>query len=234
MTSQQKQRGFTIVELLIVIVVIGILAAITIVSFNGVQEKARLTTAQSYAAQIRRSPDILNATAIWNFNECSGSTISDSSEVRNSGTVVGTATWSSDTPSGTGCSMSLDGATRITTSAPIGTSYYMKAAWVKTSSCGGSNNFMSGDGSAFYGCNLRAGHNGVWTTLTSSTQVGDGKWHHIALIYDAGSLSMYVDGRQTATAAGVVAPSSLVTTIGALNSANYYTGLIDDVVIIAR
>ena len=36
-----KQNGFTIVELLIVIVVIGILAAITIVSFNGVQSKAR-------------------------------------------------------------------------------------------------------------------------------------------------------------------------------------------------
>lgn len=33
-------RGFTIVELLIVIVVIGILAAITIVAFNGVQGRA--------------------------------------------------------------------------------------------------------------------------------------------------------------------------------------------------
>lgn len=37
------QKGFTIVELLIVIVVIGILAAITIVAFNGIQERARTT-----------------------------------------------------------------------------------------------------------------------------------------------------------------------------------------------
>lgn len=36
----QKQTGFTIVELLIVIVVIGILAAIVIVAFNGVQARA--------------------------------------------------------------------------------------------------------------------------------------------------------------------------------------------------
>ena len=36
-----KQTGFTIVELLIVIVVIGILAAITIVSFNGVTSRAK-------------------------------------------------------------------------------------------------------------------------------------------------------------------------------------------------
>lgn len=34
-------RGFTIVELLIVIVVIGILAAITIIAFNGIQVRAR-------------------------------------------------------------------------------------------------------------------------------------------------------------------------------------------------
>lgn len=36
----KKPTGFTIVELLIVIVVIGILAAITIVAYNGVQNKA--------------------------------------------------------------------------------------------------------------------------------------------------------------------------------------------------
>lgn len=37
---QQRQKGFTIVELLIVIVVIAILAAIVIVAYNGVQNQA--------------------------------------------------------------------------------------------------------------------------------------------------------------------------------------------------
>ncbi|MDN5275611.1 MAG: prepilin-type N-terminal cleavage/methylation protein [Candidatus Saccharibacteria bacterium] len=48
---QQKQTGFTIVELLIVIVVIGILAAITIVAYNGIQNRAKASSAQSAAGQ---------------------------------------------------------------------------------------------------------------------------------------------------------------------------------------
>lgn len=47
MWAVPKNRGFTIVELLIVIVVIGILAAITIVAFSGVQERARYAVMQS-------------------------------------------------------------------------------------------------------------------------------------------------------------------------------------------
>jgi len=43
----EKQKGFTIVELLIVIVVIGILAAITIVAYNGIQNRAKVASAQS-------------------------------------------------------------------------------------------------------------------------------------------------------------------------------------------
>ena len=46
----QKQTGFTIVELLIVIVVIGILAAITIVAFNGVQQRAQTNRTVSAAS----------------------------------------------------------------------------------------------------------------------------------------------------------------------------------------
>jgi prepilin-type N-terminal cleavage/methylation domain-containing protein len=42
-----RQRGFTIVELLIVIVVIGILAAIIIIAYNGVTQKAHASVLQS-------------------------------------------------------------------------------------------------------------------------------------------------------------------------------------------
>lgn len=41
MVSLKKQKGFTIVELLIVIIIIGILATLVIVTFTGIQAKAR-------------------------------------------------------------------------------------------------------------------------------------------------------------------------------------------------
>lgn len=50
----KQAKGFTIVELLIVIVVIGILAAITIVAYNGIQNRAYSSAAQSAAAQLSK------------------------------------------------------------------------------------------------------------------------------------------------------------------------------------
>jgi prepilin-type N-terminal cleavage/methylation domain-containing protein len=47
MTTKNRQSGFTIVELLIVIVVIGILAALVITTFSGIQQKGRDTKRQT-------------------------------------------------------------------------------------------------------------------------------------------------------------------------------------------
>ena len=55
-----KPQGFTIVELLIVIVVIAILAAITIVAYNGVQNRAKTTSAQSLANNIVKKAEVYN------------------------------------------------------------------------------------------------------------------------------------------------------------------------------
>lgn len=58
LNSRNKGGGFTIVELLVVIVVIGILAAITIVSYTGVQNRARTVSAQSYAQEAQNKAEI--------------------------------------------------------------------------------------------------------------------------------------------------------------------------------
>ena len=51
MNKESKLSAFTIVELLIVVVVIAILAAVTIVSYNGISSKAKASAAQSLLSQ---------------------------------------------------------------------------------------------------------------------------------------------------------------------------------------
>ena len=71
MSTKSKQQGFTIVELLIVIVVIGILAALVITTFTGIQQKARNTErttdikaiqgqVEAYYAQNGKYPTLAN------------------------------------------------------------------------------------------------------------------------------------------------------------------------------
>lgn len=69
--KKTASRGFTIVELLIVIVVIGILAGLVVVTYNGIQQKARDTERktdvnalhgqlEAYQAQNGKYPTLAN------------------------------------------------------------------------------------------------------------------------------------------------------------------------------
>jgi len=53
-------RGFTIIELLIAIVVIGILAALVIIAWNGIQERARDARIRSGVSDMRKLVEIYN------------------------------------------------------------------------------------------------------------------------------------------------------------------------------
>lgn len=244
-TMKKGGAGFTIVELLIVIVVIAILAAISVVAYSGMREKSRMSSALSYAGQVARSPDMLNAVAYYTFDEGSGTSVPGRTERANDGTVAagGTATYSADTPSGTGRSFQFNGATRITTTVPLQASYYLKSAWVKPTGCSNIISASSGSSDAFYlpSCRVNAGHNGGWAQLTDTATLNDGKWHHLVLEFTQatatdGTLKLWRDGALVQTATVPVPTNIDLTTpqVGAYGTGNFYTGLMDDIIIITR
>ncbi len=71
MVSSNKTKGFTLVELLIVIVVIAILAAISIAAYNGVSNKAR------DGERLASARDIINAAATYNSEKGHWPTIAE-------------------------------------------------------------------------------------------------------------------------------------------------------------
>ena len=56
----QTQKGFTIVELLIVVVVIAILAAISIASYNGITTRANTSAVKSAAVTVEKKAELYN------------------------------------------------------------------------------------------------------------------------------------------------------------------------------
>lgn len=72
-SSQNRSSGFTIVELLIVIVVIAILAAITIVAYNGIQARARDSQRKNAVATIQKALELYH-TDNGGYPTCTGTT----------------------------------------------------------------------------------------------------------------------------------------------------------------
>ena len=57
-TTQIKNRGFTLVELLIVIVIIAILTVVSLVAYNGLQNQAKTSAAKSAAETVGKKAEL--------------------------------------------------------------------------------------------------------------------------------------------------------------------------------
>ena len=117
-SNTQAQKGFTIVELLIVVVVIAILAAITIVSYNGITNRANASASKSTAATWQKKVELYNSEQ-GNYPRTSAQVSGDTTKTWYMATGTGTSVINANPDASNGKSKVRVQACSSTATAPV-------------------------------------------------------------------------------------------------------------------
>lgn len=240
-----NSRGFTLLELIVVIAIIGVLSVIVLPSFKTALSRANDTKLKQFAITLDKKNDI---TSKYDFEEGSGLVTRDSNiYMQNNLTVPGSgANFSTDTYSSSSqYSMYFNGAARLTStsnaSPVLDNKSFSISFWFKMDSTAN-------------GCMLQKGAPGVARQMVEvcywldSMYVGFGsglllspnykvtaqQWHHFAMSYDVSTYLVvaYVDGVRIGqfNLGGVLSNTgSSPLSVGAYPSGSYpFTGYVDD------
>ncbi|MDP2951273.1 MAG: LamG-like jellyroll fold domain-containing protein [bacterium] len=193
-TSRTIQLGFTLLELLVVISIIGMLASMFVFGYAGWTDKARLANTKSFSQSIRSKVGF-NVAGQWTFDD---GTAKDVSGNNNNGTIYG----ASSVDGVMGKAMSFDGSgdyiitpTKVESESTI-------TAWTKTVTA---NNRMlwcidhdSHGPDLYFACgkillNTWDGCSNPFCDIPVNAL--DNNWHHYVVVIAPNNTKLYFDGK---------------------------------------
>ncbi|MDD5696490.1 MAG: LamG domain-containing protein [Candidatus Pacebacteria bacterium] len=242
-------KSFTLIEILVVIVIIGILSAFIIVGMAGVSEKATIAKGQAFSSSLKNAL-MLNLVSEWRMDDASGTNVKDYWD-SNDGTWSGpvgsytSPSWRTASECVSGGCLAFDGTDDYIdcgagTNLSISTTITV-GAWIKFSSVhfgtiiskeGASSGYMLfvySDGAAYF----QVFRGASWAQVHAS--VSTNQWAYLTGVYNGSNTILYINGVAGTPVAGSgsIATNSNRLAIGVISpdmGLNYYfNGLIDDV-----
>jgi prepilin-type N-terminal cleavage/methylation domain-containing protein len=246
------RRAFTLVELLVVIAIIGLLSSVAVIGLGSSRDKARIAAGQSFERSLydASADEVLGQ---WDFDDCTGTGIAatsvrDYSGINNAGTPVGSPLWSSDTPTGKGRSLGLNGPSQYASTTRTITEFasgsFTVSLWVKRATIGRYDfAFSVGTASPYNYLVIGFRNTDVFTCafyandLNTAASYTDSNWHQWVCTYNGttNKRSIYRDGALVASDSpasaflGTGAPE-----IGRYAGTYYFSGSIDNVRIFSK
>jgi len=235
-------KSFTLIEILVVIVIIGILSGFIIVSMAGVSDKANIAKSQAFANSLKNSL-LMNLVSEWKFDELTtatnGATITDTWSGGNNGTLT-TADANDKLRTGTSCvsgkCLEFDGTDDYVdfgnSDSLNNITEYVISCWIKTSQTPGSTVHIAWKENSpwkYIGINLLtngrvefrlydgSANPGVQTTVS----LNDNKYHYIVATRKSGKIYIY---RDTIAVEATDTTSSYLTTLKLTLGAGYGSG----------
>jgi prepilin-type N-terminal cleavage/methylation domain-containing protein len=217
-----EKKGFTLVEMLVVVAIIGLLATIVVISVGESRDKARVAKGLQFGANIYHSLGAY-AIGIWDFDD-QANPVTDSSDYDNNGTIAGAVSYTEETPSKKGYSMDFTGVNSYVQIANVDslnpTEGITIAMWLYLDSdpnCNAQNNWRSvlhkgGMAGTTTGYDIVLEDNRTFTFdigantgslryhTTDSKKISVDKWSFVVFTYNATNFEAkaYLDGEEIA------------------------------------
>jgi len=255
---KNNNRGFTLIELLMVIAIVSLMSSIVFASLNDAREKARMAAGLQFSSSLYHTLGS-EVAGIWNLDDGSGSSASDTSGYSNNGTLMNNPSWSNDIPGKNGSSLSFDG-TNDYINIGIRESLQMRDGsvtvefWIKPNTWAGGYRGLfvgsAGGGLQGYGVTLHTngtkivgeiyGSLGGRQLVSRNIGIKIGEWNHIAIVFEGENnfIQGFLNGNEKFKVS-INDPGSVVSTSGFfigshVGSSWFYNGLMDDIRVYKR
>ncbi len=240
---KNRQKSFTIIELLLVIAIIGVLASLVFVSIKGVMEIAGIAGGIQFGSSVYHGLGAY-AVGIWDFDE-EAFPVKDRSGNGNDGNCTSCPDFTTETPNKKGYALEFNGSDdciEIPDSDTLdGMDVITIELWIKPYEKETKQKYVFKEHcyEFFYEASknhleFKVHHDNKSSMARADVSINIEEWHHLVAIYNGSEIKIFLDAKQLSLdkhdiKGGAVKDSDKTLYLGCKKKKEYYKGIMDNV-----